>query len=203
MKKREFLTSAAILGVTTTSAFAATGATAAQREHAACAPAPAILTLSGAIGRTNRGALDPAFDQMMTRQLVKFSGAYTFDYPTLAAMPAVTIKPTIEYDAKPHTLSGPLLTSVLEQAGAPTAGDTRIGMRAVDGYVVQTTLENVRAWRFIVATHLDGKPMALGGLGPLWAIYDADHIADLATKPLKDRFVLSPWGLYQIQVTAA
>ncbi|MEI5996592.1 molybdopterin-dependent oxidoreductase [Paraburkholderia bengalensis] len=203
MKKREFLTSAAMLGVTTTSAFTATSATGAKRDHAACAPAPAILTLSGAISRTNRGALDPAFDQMMNRQLVKFSGAYTFDYPTLTAMPAVTIKPTIEYDAKPHTLSGPLLTSVLEQAGAPTAGDTRIGMRAVDGYVVQTTLENVRAWRFIVATHLDGKPMALGGLGPLWAIYDADHIAELATKPLKDRFVLSPWGLYQIQVTAA
>jgi hypothetical protein len=74
-------------------------------------------------------------------------------------------------------------------------------LRAVDGYVVLTTLDNIRAWRFIVATHMDGKPMPLGGLGPLWAIYDADKIPELATKPLKDRFVLSPWGLYQIQVS--
>jgi hypothetical protein len=68
---------------------------------------------------------------------------------------------------------------------------------------VLTTLDNVRAWKFIVATHMDGKPMPLGGLGPLWAIYDADNIPQLAAKPLKDRFVLCPWGLYHIQVTEA
>jgi hypothetical protein len=196
MNKRQFLTSAAAFGVAATPAFGAT-----NPKHSVCSAAPAILTVSGAIGRTNRGALDPAFDQLMAKQLVKFPSAYTFDYPTIASLPAMTIKPTIEYDAKQHTLSGPLLASVLEQAGVPGAGATKIAMRAVDGYVVQTTLDNVRAWRFILATHMDGKPMPLGGLGPLWAIYDADKIPDLAQKPLKDRFVLSPWGLYQIQVT--
>jgi hypothetical protein len=50
---------------------------------------------------------------------------------------------------------------------------------------------------------MDGKPMPLGGLGPLWAIYDADNIPELAAKPLKERFVLCPWGLYQIQVSEA
>jgi len=198
MNKRRFLTSAAAFGAAVTSAFAAT-----NTKHSACAAASAILTVSGAIKRTNRGALDPAFDQLMAKQLVKFPEAYTFDYPSVAALPAVTIKPTIEYDARQHTLSGPLLTSVLEQAGTPSSGDTRISLRAVDGYTVQTTLDNVRTWKFIVATHMDGKPMPLGGLGPLWAIYDADNIAQLATKPLKDRFVLCPWGLYHIQVNEA
>ncbi|WP_109479233.1 molybdopterin-dependent oxidoreductase [Paraburkholderia sp. C35] len=196
MNKREFLTSAVAIGAGVTPAFGATNA-----KSAACAAAPAILTICGAVKRTNRGPLDPEFDPLMSKHLVKFTSAYTFDFPTLAGMPAVTIRPTIEYDAKPHTLSGPLLASVLEQAGAPNAGDTKVSLRAVDGYAVQTTLDNIRAWHFIVATQMDGKPMPLGGLGPLWAIYDADKIPELATKPLKDRFVLSPWGLYQIQVS--
>lgn len=204
MNKRQFLTSAAAtsaaaFGAAATPAFAVTNA-----KHSACtAAAPIVLTVSGAIKRTNRGALDPAFDPLMAKQLVKFPQAYTLDYTSIASLPAVTIKPTIEYDAKQHTLSGPLLTSVLEQAGIPNSGDTRISLRAVDGYTVQTTLENIRAWKFVVATHMDGKPMPLGGLGPLWAIYDADNIAQLASKPLKDRFVLCPWGLYHIEVTAA
>ncbi|CAG9206569.1 conserved exported hypothetical protein [Paraburkholderia sabiae] len=198
MKKRQFLTSAAALGVSVAPAFGASKA-----KPAACAAAPAILTVSGAVKHTNRGALDPVFDPLMAKQLVKFTSACTFDYPSIASLPAVTIKPTIEYDAKQHTLSGPLLAQVLEQAGAPRAGDTKISLRAVDGYAVLTTLDNIRAWRFIVATQMDGKPMPLGGLGPLWAIYDADNIPELAAKPLKDRFVLCPWGLYQIQVSEA
>jgi hypothetical protein len=198
MKKRQFLTSAAALGVSVAPAFGASKA-----KPAACAAAPAILTVSGAVKHTNRGALDPEFDPLMAKQLVKFTSACTFDYPSIASLPAVTIKPTIEYDAKQHTLSGPLLAQILEQAGAPSAGDTKISLRAVDGYAVLTTLDNIRAWRFIVATQMDGKPMPLGGLGPLWAIYDADNIPELAAKPLKDRFVLCPWGLYQIQVSEA
>jgi hypothetical protein len=198
MNKREFLTSAVAIGASASPAFGATSV-----KAAACSGSPPILTVSGAVTRPNRGALDPAFDPLMAKQLVKFTSAHQFDYPSIASLPAVTIRPTIEYDAKPHTLSGPLLANVLEQAGLPRAGDTKISLRAVDGYAVLTTLDNIRAWRFIVATHMDGKPMPLGGLGPLWAIYDADNIPELAAKPLKDRFVLSPWGLYQIQVSDA
>ncbi|ACC75629.1 molybdopterin-dependent oxidoreductase [Paraburkholderia phymatum] len=198
MNKRQFLTRAAVLGASVTPAFGAGNA-----KPAACAAAPAILTVSGAVKHTNRGPLDPAFDPLMTKQLVKFASARTFDYPSIASLPAVTIKPTVEYDAKQHTLSGPLLANVLEKAGVPGAGDTKVSLRAVDGYAVLTTLDNIRAWRFIVATQMDGKPMPLGGLGPLWAIYDADNIPELAAKPLKDRFVLCPWGLYQIQVSEA
>jgi hypothetical protein len=41
---------------------------------------------------------------------------------------------------------------------------------------------SARARRFIVATHLDGEAMALGGLGPLWAVYDADRVPDMAAR---------------------
>jgi hypothetical protein len=60
----------------------------------------------------------------------------------------------------------------------------------------------VTRYRFILATHLDGEPMALGGLGPLWAVYDADRFPEQAAKPVPDRFALCPWGLFHIEVQA-
>jgi hypothetical protein len=198
MNKRQFLSSAALLSAAAAPAF---GGQPARKQ--ACAASPVILTISGAIRRHNRGALDPAFDQLLAKHQVKFSEAYGVDSALIASMPAVTIKPTTEYDSRQHTLSGPLLTHVLEHVGAPSAGNTQIVMHAVDGYAVATTLDKVRAYQFIVATQMDGKPLPLGGVGPLWATYDADNIPEFSNKPLKDRFELSPWGLYHLQVAAA
>ena len=44
--------------------------------------------------------------------------------------------------------------------------------------------------------------MALGGLGPLWAIYDADKVPGMTGKPLPARFGSCPWALYHIEVVA-
>jgi hypothetical protein len=198
MNKRQFLTRAAVLSATAAPAF---GAKRVRSES--CASAPVILTISGAIKRHNRGALDPAFDQLLAKHQVKFSQAYGVDLSLLAGMKAVTIKPTLEYDSRQHTFSGPLLTDVLDYVGAPAAGSTQVLLHAVDGYAVMTRLDTVRAYRFIVATQMDGRPLPLGGVGLLWAIFDADNIPQLSAKPLKERFELSPWGLYHMQVSEA
>ncbi|CAB3792056.1 hypothetical protein LMG28614_03436 [Paraburkholderia ultramafica] len=198
MNKRQFLTSAAVLSATAAPAFGSK-----RVRNETCPPSPVILTISGTIKRHNRGALDPAFDQLLAKHQVKFSEAYGVDLSLLAGMKAVTIKPTTEYDSRQHTFSGPLLTDVLEHVGAPSAGSTQILMHAIDGYAVMTTLDTVRSYRFIVATQMDGKPLPLSGVGPLWAIYDADNIPALSAKPLKDRFELSPWGLYHLQAIQA
>lgn len=42
--------------------------------------------------------------------------------------------------------------------------------------------------------------MSVGGLGPLWAVYDADRLSAFRDKPLKQRFALCPRGLYYIEV---
>ncbi len=62
------------------------------------------------------------------------------------------------------------------------------------------SLADARAYRMIVATTLDGRPLSVGGLGPLWAVYDADRLPAFKDKPLKERFALCPWGLYCIDV---
>jgi hypothetical protein len=45
--------------------------------------------------------------------------------------------------------------------------------------------------------------MALGGLGPQWAVYDADKLPAFKDKPVKERFGQCPWGLYHIEVKKA
>jgi hypothetical protein len=189
MDKRQFLGSAAL-------AVAALPAAAAPGSRRG----PALLTITGAIGRSNRGPLDPALDQMMHKQQISFSKAFALDFGALAALPAVTIKPMLEYDARRHTLRGPLLLDVLAQAGARPADSGKVVLRAVDGYAVAISVAQARARRFIVATHLDGAPMPLGGLGPLWAVYDADRVTEMAAKPLAERFGDCPWALYHIEV---
>jgi hypothetical protein len=161
---------------------------------------PGLLTVSGAITRSNRGALDPSLDQLLVKHAAKFDKARVFDAAMLARLPAVGIRPTLEYDAKPHALSGPLLGTVVEAAGVAANAPVNLALRAVDGYTVIVSLADARAYRMIVATTMDGVPMSLGGLGPLWAVYDADRLSAFKDKPLKERFGLCPWGLYCIDV---
>ena len=171
---------------------------------------PVLLTVTGAIGKGNRGPLDPALDQMMAKQKLQFSRAHTFDFAALAALPQTSIAPTLEYDGKHHNLSGPLLADVIAATGATSATSANAGnpngldilLRAIDGYAVMVSLADLRKYRYIVATHLDGKPIPLGGVGPLWAVYDADRFADMMERPLSARFALCPWGLYHMEVKA-
>jgi hypothetical protein len=37
-------------------------------------------------------------------------------------------------------------------------------------------------------------------LGPLWAVYDADRVPEMAAQPLTARFAACPWALYHIAV---
>ena len=195
MDKRSFMAAAALGGA----ALAPMRAGAAASQGAS----PVLLTVSGAIGKGNRGPVDAVLDQMMVKQKVAFTKAHTFEFAQLAAMPRTTIKPTLEYDNKRHKLSGPLLAGVLGAAGVKADAPVRLAMRAVDGYSPVITLAEARRLGFIVATHLDGKPLALGGLGPLWALYEADRFPEATAKPVTERFALCPWGLYHIDVQPA
>jgi len=202
MNKREFLGAAALAGAGPV--FGQTGAGGAggsDGAHSASAGnSPALLTVTGAIRRPNRGVFDPALDQMMHKQKISFERGFALDFAALLTLPAVTIQPTLEYDNKKHLLRGPLLLDVLALAGARPPDSARLVLREVDGYAVMLDVGQARRQRYMVATHLDGKPMPLGGLGPLWAVVDADRIAELSSRPLAERFGQCPWALYHIEV---
>jgi len=172
----------------------------ASAAQSAAHAGPGLLTVAGAIDRSNRGPLDPALDQLMVKHKARFERAWQFDAAMLARLPAVTIQPTLEYDAKVHKLNGPLLSTVVEAAGVAAGANVMLALRAIDGYTIAVSLADARGYRMIVATTLDGAPMSLGGLGPMWAVYDADRLPAFKDKPLNERFALCPWGLYFIEV---
>lgn len=192
MNKRDFLAAGALAGTMSP----ALSARAANKV----ASGPVLLTVSGDVGRSNRGPLDPVLDQMMAKHGIVFDKAFAFDIAALRHLPSVTIRPTLEYDARVHVLTGPLLDTVLAAAGVPTGRPVQLGLRAIDGYTVSVSQQDARSYRMVVATHIDGQPMALGGLGPQWAVLDADRVAPFRDKPLKERFALCPWGLYHVAV---
>lgn len=195
MEKRRFL-QAAMAG--------AAGAAPVHAQHAPKAAAgPILLTVSGLIGAGNRGALDPAFDQLMARHKIAFGKAHAFDFAALVTLPAVEIQPTLEYDSRRHRLKGPSLVEVMKACGATVTGRTSLHLRAVDGYAAVVPWLQIVKRRFIVATHLDEHPLALGGLGPLWTVYDADAFPDMAAKPVAERFGSCPWAAYHIDVQDA
>ena len=198
MNKRDFV--AAGVGMAGLLARSGSGQAAPPAKATHPTAGPMLLTLSGAITQPNRGALDPAIDQMMGKHGIRFNSAHALDAAALQRMAAVTIRPTLEYDSKPRTLKGPLLTTVLAAAGVTAGSAVHLLLRAVDGYTVAVSLADAQAWRMIVATHIDGQPMALGGLGPQWAVYDADVLPAFKDKPVKERFGVCPWGLYHIEV---
>ena len=197
MNKRDFL-HAAVTG-TVVGASASARASFAQNGPKSSA-GPILLTVSGKIGTGNRGALDSALDQMMVKQKVDFKKAQVFDFAALSAIPSVTIKPTLEYDNKQHVLKGPLLMDVMKASGVSETAKASLLLRAVDGYAVLISVAEAIQRRFIVATHFDHRPMALGGLGPLWAVYDADRFPDMMAKPVTERFGSCPWALYHVEV---
>ena len=192
MNKRDFLNVSALIGAASLSPTPALAA--------ASDTGPTLLTVGGLVPKGNRPALDPELDQMMAKHGVRFRRAFTFDAAALQALPKTRIRPTLEYDGKVHTLSGPALLDVLSAAGVKADPGLRLGIRALDGYNVEISVADVAAYRMILATHMDGKPMGLGGLGPQWAVYDADRLAAFKDKPLKERFGLCPWGVYYIDV---
>ena len=101
----------------------------------------------GDVGNTNRGPFDPVLDQMMAKNGVQFEKAFAFDAPSLRRLPSVTIKLTLEYDAKAHVLTGPLVSTVLEAAGVKSSRPVQLGLRAVDGYNVALSLQDAGIYR--------------------------------------------------------
>ncbi|XHB98635.1 hypothetical protein ABWH97_10010 [Nitratireductor sp. ac15] len=130
-----------------------------------------LLTVSGAIGKTNREAFDPFFDGFLKFHDKTFEKAYSFDWEALAALPqkSVTVNADTEDWPRPLTMEGPLLKDVLTTAGA--AGDTAT-LYALDGFGLEMSAEKMASREWVLAMKVGGEPLGIGGLGPLWLVYD-------------------------------
>lgn len=168
---------------------------------------PIVLTISGTGVQGNRGKPLPVADHMLNIHGYQFDAAWSCGLDALNSLKQHPLSTPLEYDEAEHRLQGPLLEHVLQAAGIDMAHAIAQGLQltlqGIDGYRTQMPLAQVVRWRMLVATELDGLPLSVGGVGPLWAMFAPQHIPELSQLPVKQRFAAAVWGLYYIQISPA
>lgn len=126
---------------------------------------PVLLTVAGAIETTNRGPFDPFHDAYLARLVDPFERAHAFDAAALAALPQQELVAAYPGWDGEHRFSGPSVADLLTAVGATGLSITFVGL---DGYAATYERAVLEKAGFLLATHLDGEPMAVGGFGPAW-----------------------------------
>lgn len=133
-----------------------------------------ILTITGNMTKHNRGPIDSFDDAVFAHLDVKFDKAYTFTLSELKSLPQKILK--VRYKDWPREVVavGPAITDVLKAAGAQ---GTKILVQSIDGYAPEFTGEDIARDKLILALNADGKPLGLGGRGPIWLLGPPDSFA--------------------------
>lgn len=151
--------SALLIGLTAAVSVIGTPALAADKTE------PVVLTVTGNVAHPNRGALDEFNDAVFAHLQASFDKGFVFTLADLNALPQRTV--TARYPEWPREVSatGPSLADVLKAAGAT---GKKVLVQAADGYAPEFTDADVAQDMMILAIEADGKPLDLGGRGPLW-----------------------------------
>lgn len=151
-----------------------------------------ILTVAGDIAEANRGARHPKRDGFLKFHDITFQTAFVFDRAMLEDFPLREIKAQPPQYADPVTFRGPLLRDVLKALGTEGAS---IQTRALDGFAVDLSPEQIAEKDWILALTADGRPLGIGDLGPIWLM----HMPSTVKVPHEEE-QRWPWALFYIEV---
>ncbi len=154
---------------------------------------PVILTISGAIGKANRGPFDPFRDRLLNYHDITFDKAMALTRADLVALGMHTITVSYPKWPGPHRFEGPLLRDVLAKAGV-ASGSVR--PLCLDGYSAEIPFADLRRYDVILALKMDGHWLDTGGLGPAWILYPYDDVPALHGQD-DSKWV---WGVFHIAV---
>jgi hypothetical protein len=154
---------------------------------------PVLLTVTGAVEKSNRGAFDPDLDKLFEFNDVSFDEAVEFDLETLRKLPQVTVKADFPMGGAVQEFTGPRLADLLAAAGA--TGD-KVMVQALDGYAVEAPLTEMVDKGAVVALERNGTPLGIGGFGPAQIVFPRAERPDLA-EMTDDGWV---WQIYHIRV---
>lgn len=135
-----------------------------------------VLTLSGKIRRTNRGA-NAVFDMAM-----------------LAALPQHHITTRTPWYVQPRKFTRPLLRDVLALALAQAQ---TLRVTALNDYRIDIPFDDVQRYDVVLARLLDDMPMTVREKGPLFMIYPFDSVPTLRNARYYSRSV---WQLISIEL---
>ena len=117
-----------------------------------------------------------------------------FDMAMLEALPQQSFTAETPWFKAPRKFSGPLLRDVMAAAGA--RGQILQAV-ALNDYKVEIPFEDIEKFKVVLATRLDGQPMAVRDKGPLFIIYPFHESATLRSERYYSR---SAWQLRTIDV---
>lgn len=151
------------------------------RPAAAVAPAESglqrpLITLSGKIGRFNRGPLDPEIDRLAAKYGITFSRALTLGQEDLQGLGLRRLRTSYPAWREAHSFDGPLLADVLGHAGAT---GSQLVVTAADGYQPVIPLSDLARWKVVLALTVDNHDLVVGGAGPSWIVYPRDDDPEL------------------------
>lgn len=150
-----------------------------------------ILTVAGNITDTNRPAFDEFADAYLKFREKSFDKAYEFTLGSLQALLQKTITAQAAGWPGPVELTGPSLSDVLAQAGA---ADKPVTVTALDGYAITYTSAEIASRDWILAWQANGKPLSIGGRGPLWLIHASGDVP--APDDVEARWI---WSVFVIE----
>ncbi len=153
---------------------------------------PVVLTIAGKIGVANRGPSDPQLDPILVYHEKSFEAAAEFDRAMLESLGTHEIELSYEKWSEVYRVSGPRLADVLSAVGAQGRAITAT---ALDGYAIEVSAEELTARDWIVALERNGRPLDIGGLGPLWIVYAA--AGNTVSEEDTARW---PWAIFFIEV---
>jgi len=117
-----------------------------------------------------------------------------FDRDLLQAMGMHTLNTTNPFIQGTHTFEGILFSDLLDAVGAT---GTTVAARALDGFVADIPIADLRNYPVIIAMNMDGKVMSVRSKGPLWVIYPVDQYDELKAETYSSRSI---WQLTSLTI---
>lgn len=127
-----------------------------------------LLTVGGEVANWNRGPVHEKRDGFLAFHEIRFNRAMAFDRAMLDALEQGRVTAAPPQVPGPAVFTGPTLKALLTATG--TDPETLLVL-ALDGYAVELSRADRVAQDWIVATEVDGRPLPIGGTGPLWLVH--------------------------------
>lgn len=117
-----------------------------------------------------------------------------FDLDMLRSLPSASVETHTSVTDGVKRFEGFLLRDFLSGLGA--RGD-KVVASALNDYVIEIPMEDLRKFDVIVAHSMDGKPLSPSNKGPLWIVYPRDDHPELQDIRYDYRWV---WQLNSLKV---
>lgn len=138
---------------------------------------PIILTVTGAVERTNR------------------PGSAVFDETLLGELPRHRIETTTPWTDGRRVFEGVRLGDLLDHVGASAA--QTLSARALNDYRVSFPAADARRHGALLALRMDGRPLQRRDKGPIWIVYPRDGIPEIQDERYDHRWI---WQLDSIDI---